>query len=138
VSEDNRSEDAEAVNEVPAQTEPTEPNAPNAAWPTGMPYTVQFPDGDGWVSADLEHPAPVPCAGDLVEYIDERGGSRRFRVTQVVHTFQSSALHRPRVEDRDASPEVLARPGGELEPEQPGASGLLRAGLPRVVLESID
>ncbi len=135
VGENDRNEDARAAGSV---TELTEPNAPDAGWPTAMPYTVHFPDGDGYLGADLEHPAPLPCAGDLVEYIDERGSCHRFRVAQVIHTVQSSAAHRPRVEDRDASPDALARPDAASEPEQPGASGLVRAGLPKVILEAAD
>ncbi len=111
---------------------------PDAAWPSGMPYTVHFPDGASFVSADLEHPAPLPRAGDLVEYIDEGGGYHRFRVAQVVHTLQSSAAHRPRVEDRGAAPDALARPGDTSESAGPGTSGLLRAGLPKVILEAAD
>lgn len=105
---------------------------------SGMPYTVLFPDGDGYAAADLEHPAPLPRTGDVVEYLDERGGSRRFRVREVIHTLQSSAAQRPRVEDRDASPDAIARPEDGAEAEQPGASGSLRAGLPKVLLEAID
>lgn len=129
-----RSEDQDPAGAVPGVTQP---NAPDAGWPSGMPYTVHFPTDDGYIGADLEHPAPLPCAGDLVEYLDERGASRRFRVREVIHTLQSSAAQRPRVEDRDASPDALARPGDD-EAEQPGASGLLRAGLPKVILEPID
>ncbi|MGH2456842.1 MAG: hypothetical protein ACRDHD_11380, partial [Candidatus Limnocylindria bacterium] len=60
------------------------PNAPDGGWPTGMPYTVHFPHGDGYREADLEHAAPLPRAGDLVEYIDERGATHRYRVREVV------------------------------------------------------
>ena len=112
----------------------TEPNAPEGAWPSGMPYTVHFPDGEGSIGADLEHPAPLPRVGDMVEYLDETGATRRFRVREVVHTLQSSAAHRPRVEDEDASPDSIARVDGE-PPERPGESGVQRAGLPKVILE---
>ncbi len=117
--------------------EPTEPNAPDDAWPTGMPYTVHFPDGDGFIGADLEYPAPLPRVGDSVEYLDETGATRRFRVREVVHTLQSSAAHRPRVEDEDASPDSIARVDGE-PPERPGESGVVRAGLPKVILEASE
>lgn len=82
----------------------------DAIWPNGMPYTVQFPDGDGTSAADLEHPAHLPRVGDLVEYIDEQGDTHRYRVREVVHTLQAS-------------------------PSEPGQ---LRAGLPKVFLEVID
>lgn len=113
------------------------PDEPEGAWPSGMPYTVHFPDGDGYTEADLEHPAPLPRVGDTVEYLDEAGGCRRYRVREVIHTLQSSAAHRPRVEDEDASPDALARVDGEPA-ERPGEGGLLRAGLPKVLLEAID
>jgi hypothetical protein len=115
----------------------TEPNAPDGAWPAGMPYTVHFPDGDGFIGADLEYPAPLPRVGDSVEYLDETGATRRFRVRDVVHTLQSSAAHRPRVEDEDASPDSIARVDGE-PPERPGESGVVRAGLPKVILEASE
>jgi hypothetical protein len=115
----------------------TESNAPDVAWPSGMPYTVHFPDGEGYLGADLEHPAPLPRVGDLVEYLDETGATRRFRVREVVHTLQSSAAHRPRVEDEGASPDSIARVDGE-PPERPGESGVLRAGLPKVILELVE
>lgn len=117
-------------------TEPdlTEPNAPEAAWPSGMPYTVHFPDGDSYIGADLEHPAPLPRVGDTVEYVDETGACRRYRVREVIHTIQSSAAHRPAVEERSASPNTLARVEGEAA-ERPGEGGVVRAGLPKVLLE---
>ena len=73
----------------------------------------------------------------MVEYIDERGDSRRYRVREVVHTLQSSASRRPLVNQGDASPQAIARPDDE-PPERPGASGEVRAGLPKVYLEAID
>jgi hypothetical protein len=112
----------------------TEPNEPDGVWPSGMPYTLVFPDGDGYLDAEVEHPAPLPRVGDLVEYIDEAGGRRLYRVRQVMHTIQSSAAYRPHVADAPASPQSLARVRGE-EPEKPGQSGLVRAGLPQVFLE---
>ncbi len=114
-----------------------EPNAPDGAWPSGMPYTVHFPDGEGSIGADLEYPAPLPSVGDTVEYLDETGAIRRFRVREVVHTLQSSAAHRPRVADEDASPDSIARVDGE-SPERPGECGVVRAGLPKVILEAAD
>jgi hypothetical protein len=113
---------------------PSEP--PDGAWPSGIPYTVHFPDGDGYIEADLEHPAPLPRVGDMVEYIDETGASRRYRVREVIHTLQTSAAYRPHVEDASASPQAIARVDGEPA-EKPGQSGLLRAGLPKVLLEEL-
>ncbi len=115
---------------------PTEPNAPDGAWPSGMPYTLLFPDGDDYIGADLEHPAPLPRAGDTVEYIDETGACRRYRVREVIHTIQTSAANRPRVEGGTASPQAIARVDGEPS-EKPGHSGVVRAGLPKVLLEEI-
>lgn len=108
-------------------------NAAEEAWPDGMPYTVYFPDGDGFRGADLEYPAPLPRVGDTVEYIDERGDRHRFQVRQVVHTLQTSAADRPSVKEGPASPNSLARTDeGAAEP--PGGAGALRAGLPEVFL----
>lgn len=107
-------------------------------WPHGMPYTVQFPDGDGSSAADLEHAAPLPRVGDIVDYINEVGASRRYRVREVVHTLQTSASHRPHVADGTASPQSIARVGDDASPETPGEGGELRAGLPKVFLEAID
>jgi len=107
-------------------------------WPNGMPYTVQFPDGDGTSAADLEHPAPLPRVGDIIEYIDEVGDSHRYRVREVVHTLQTSASHRPHVADGEASPQAIARVADGDQPERPGEGGELRAGLPKVFLETID
>ncbi|HET6379901.1 MAG TPA: hypothetical protein VFH63_02545 [candidate division Zixibacteria bacterium] len=113
------------------------PNAPDAGWPQGMPYTVHFPyDGD-YRAADLEHPAPLPRVGDLVEYLDERGACRRYRVKEVIHTLQTSAAQRPAVEDGTASPHAIARLDAEAEAEPPGGSGVVRAGLPKVILEEL-
>jgi hypothetical protein len=113
------------------------PEREDAAWPTGMPYTVHFPDGDGYIGADLEHPAPLPRVGDTLEYIDETGGCRRYRVREVIHTLQSSATTRPHVAERSASPEAIARIDGEAA-ERPGEAGAVRAGLPKVLLEEIE
>lgn len=118
--------------------EAARPNAPDVDWPTGMPYTVHFPDGDGYIGADLEHPAPIPRVGDAVEYIDERGACRRYRVREVIHTLQSSATTRPHVEDGTASPQSVARTDDGEAAERPGESGLLRAGLPKVLLEEVE
>lgn len=107
----------------------------DAAWPGGMPYTVHFPDGEGYLEADLEHPAPLPRVGDEVEYLDEAGDVHRFRVRTVIHTLQSSAAQRPHVEEGETSPQALARDG---KGERPGESGRVRAGLPKVILEAVE
>jgi hypothetical protein len=120
-----------------ALTDP-QPEPIDSIWPNGMPYTVQFPDGEGLFAADLEHPAPLPRVGDLVEYIDERGSARRYRVREVLHTLQTSAAYRPIVAEGESSPQTIARPETEAQPERPGGVGLLRAGLPKVFLEPVD
>ena len=97
-----------------------------------MPYTVYFPDGDDLRGADLEHDAPLPRVGDTVEYVDETGQRRRYVVAEVIHTLQTSAHDRPSINEGEASPDALARPGGS--PEPPGGGGSLRAGLPKVIL----
>lgn len=114
------------------------PEPIDSPWPNGLPYTVHFPDGDGWTAADLEHPAPLPRVGDIVEYIDERGASHRYRVSQVVHTLQSSAAYRPIVAEGEASPQAIADVEDEAQAARPGESGQLRAGLPKVYLEALD
>ena len=115
-----------------------QPEPIDSIWPNGMPYTVQFPDDDGLFAADLEHPAPLPRVGDLIEYIDERGTARRYRVRDVLHTLQTSPAHRPTVAEGESSPQAIARPEAEAQPEQAGGPGLLRTGLPKVFLEAID
>jgi hypothetical protein len=101
------------------------------------PYTLLFPHGDGFIAADLDDPSALPRVGDIVEYIDERGAMSRFHVQEVIHTVQSSAAHRPAVADEVASPNAIAR-SDEDDAEAPGSSGLVRAGLPQVVLAAID
>jgi hypothetical protein len=118
------------------QQEP-EPDPNEGTWPDGMPYTVQFPDGDGLFAADLEHSAPLPRVGDMIEYIDEQGTALRYRVREVLHTLQTSPTHRPTVADGEASPLAIARGDPGAQPERPGGPGLLRAGLPKVFLEAV-
>ena len=84
------------------------PDQGDGPWPNGMPYTVQFP-GEAGDAADLEHPAPLPRTGDVVEYIDETGATHRYRVREVVHTLQTTSAHRPHVADGPASPQAIAR-----------------------------
>jgi hypothetical protein len=98
-----------------------------------MPYTVLFPGPDGPRPVDLEHGAPLPRVGDVVEYIDEQGARRRYRVREVIHTLQAAAAMRPTVAER-GSPAAFAR-GDREAAEVPGDGGTLRAGLPQVVVE---
>jgi hypothetical protein len=125
--------------EPPREGPPTA--APDRAielgFPAGLPYTVYFPGDDG-VSrgADLEHPAPVPRVGEIVEYIDERGECQRYIVREVVHTLQTSAVGRPLVSAERNAATSLARNRNEPA-ELPGDGGELRAGLPKVFLERV-
>ena len=99
--------------------------------PGGTPYTVHFPDGAPLNAADLEHPAPLPRVGDVVEYIDEKLASHRFVVRQVVHTLQPA---RPEeANPRRAAPADEAADTPDLEPRPPAE---LRSGLPKVFLEA--
>lgn len=132
------SEPPEQVEPEQVQPEQAQPEPMDYTWAYGMPYTVQFPEADGHAEADLEHPAHLPRVGDMVEYIDERGACRRYRVREVVHTLQSSAAYRPAVESGSASPQSVARPEPDEEAELPGASGQVRAGLPKVFLEAVE
>lgn len=104
--------------------------------PALLPWTALFRTADGGHrAADLEHHAPLPRVGEAIEYIDEAGGRRWYRVEEVVHTLQSAADTRPRVEEGSGAPNATPRHDGP--PEEPGASGYLRAGLPRVYLAPI-
>lgn len=89
----------------------TPPEPVDDTWPNGMPYTVEFPEADGRAAADLEYPAHLPRVGDMVEYLDHDGESRRYRVREVRHTLQASTGH----------------PAGQV-----------RAGLPKVFLDAVD
>jgi hypothetical protein len=105
--------------------------------PAGLPYTDYFPGDDGQVrGADLEHPAPVPRVGEIIEYIDERGQSERFVVREVVHTLQTSAASRPSVDSEPYAATAIARDSGQPA-EIPGGGGELRAGLPKVFVERV-
>ena len=93
-----------------------------------MPWTLEVEDED-W-SADLEHGAPVPRVGDLVEFIADDGDKRLFRVLRVVHTVQSSPAERPLVREEHAGPNSTVDMPSGAPPRS------LRAGLPRVIVES--
>jgi hypothetical protein len=86
-------------------------DAAGADWPVDMPYTLYFPRRGGWAAADIEYSAPLPRVGESVEYIDSQGLSHRYRVVDVVHTFQNSPLA-----------------------NEPESIRLLRGGLPKVYL----
>ena len=101
-----------------------------------FPYTVFFPGDEAMHPSDLEHRAPLPRVGDTVEYIDKKGGCRRYVVRAVVHTLQASASERDRVADRASTPATFAHGEEELA-EIPGDGGALRAGLPKVFLEEM-
>lgn len=115
------------------QSHPSRQDTSDEGWPSGMPYTVYFPEGDGYRGADIEYPAPLPRIGDRVDYIDERGATHRYRVSEVVHTLQTSAAVRPSVKEGSATPNTLARTD-EDQAEPPGGAGTVRAGLPEVFL----
>jgi hypothetical protein len=94
--------------------------------PVGQPWTLVV-EGEGW-SADLEHAAPLPRAGERIEYIGEDGARRFLRVREVVHTVQPTATERPPVSAEDASPNSTVSSQGHPA----HAPTELRAGLPRV------
>jgi hypothetical protein len=143
----SRAETEDMVEQQPAGPQPeasggeppaAAPDRPvELGFPAGLPYTVYFPDEDGTErGADLEHPAPVPRVGEIVEYIDERGECRRYVVREVVHTLQTSAAGRPSVGAEQNAATSLAR--YQREPaEVPGDGGELRAGLPKVFLDRV-
>jgi hypothetical protein len=58
--------------------------------PVAMPYTLYFPRRGGFAAADIEYSTPLPRVGDTIEYIDAQTISHRYRVIDVVHTFQDS------------------------------------------------
>ena len=91
-----------------------------------MPWTLVV-EAEDW-SADLEHGAPLPRVGDLVEYIADDGEKRIFRVERVIHTVQSSANDRPRVREERTGP------NSTVDMPADGPPRALRAGLPRVVV----
>jgi len=98
--------------------------------PVGLPWTLVV-DGEDW-SADLEHGAPLPRAGDRIDYIADDGHQRRFRVREVVHTVQSSPIERPAVREERSSPNSTVEGAGDRLPRS------LRAGLPQVIVTPED
>jgi hypothetical protein len=97
---------------------------------TLMPWTLVVEEED-W-SADLEHGAPVPRAGDVIEHIADDGDKRLFRVVRVVHTVQSSSSDRPLVRDEREGPNSTVAGRVDTAPHS------LRAGLPRVIVVPLD
>jgi hypothetical protein len=96
--------------------------------PIGTAWTFEVDGDEGW-SADLEHAAPLPRIGERIEFIGEDGQQRVFRVTDVIHTLQTSASDRPPVSAERASPNSIVT--GGADDRQPRT---LRAGLPRVLV----
>jgi hypothetical protein len=126
--------------ESAALNAPAEPDPAGVGPGGGTPYTVYFPGQDGYRAADLAHAAPLPHAGDLVDYLDERGVTHRFRVREVVHTLQVAPEFRsaPRSEAPGAPAEEGAREeAAGFAPDIPEATKL-RGGLPEVILEEIS
>lgn len=93
--------------------------------PLALPWTLVIED-EHW-SADLEHGALLPRIGERVDYINELGEHRTYRVREVVHTVQPSASERPPVRDAATSPNATVN---EADPGRIPTE--LRAGLPRV------
>lgn len=113
--------------------EPTEqPISDDGGPPIGSAWTLVV-DGDGGWSADLEHAAPLPRAGERIEFIGEDGRRRHYRVTEVVHTLQTAAGERPRVRDEQTGPNSIVTDRTEEDPPRE-----LRAGLPRVLVVPED
>ena len=100
--------------------------------PIGTAWTLEVAGDGGW-SADLEHAAPLPRVGEQIEFIGEDGRRRIFRVTDVVHTLQTSASERPPVRDEQSGPNAIVTDEATHDPPRE-----LRAGLPRVVVVAAD
>lgn len=117
---------------------PMEPDPAGIGPGGGTPYTVYFPGPDGFRAADLAHAAPLPHAGDFVDYLDERGVTHRYRVREVVHTLQVAPELRPAARPESVgSPEGATAQAADTAPDIPEATEL-RAGLPEVILEEIS
>jgi hypothetical protein len=100
--------------------------------PIGSAWTLEVAGDGGW-SADLEHAAPLPRVGEQIEFIGEDGRRRNFRVTDVVHTLQTSSSERPPVRAEQTGPNAIVTDGAADHPPRE-----LRAGLPRVVVVPVD
>ena len=109
-----------AINEEPIEDlGPEQGGGP----PALMPWTLVVED-EGW-SADLEHGAWLPAAGDRVDFIAEDGQQRVFRVKEVIHTVQTSASQRPPLSAGTHTPNSTVDGASGSPPRE------LRAGLPR-------
>lgn len=95
--------------------------------PTGTAWTLDVGGDQAW-SADLEHAAPVPRVGEMIELIHADGSRRRLQVREVVHVLQPSATDRPAVREEVSGPNSIMAGDSANGPPR-----LLRAGLPRVV-----
>ena len=154
---------ADAGSNRPSRDPPLEPDPAGIGPDGGTTFTIYFPTDGGYRGADLAHPAPLPRVGDRVDYIDETGVSHRYRVRDVVHTFQAAPSTRPSVREASeasepseaneageatrASSEGLARAAGtpaaasspvNTAPRSIPESPELRGGLPEVFLELAD
>jgi hypothetical protein len=98
--------------------------------PALMPWTLVVEE-EGW-SADLEHGAWLPAVGERVDFIADDGEQRVYRVTEVIHTLQTSASQRPPVRTEEHSPNTTLDARRDEPPRE------LRAGLPRVVVVAAD
>jgi hypothetical protein len=132
----------DAESQLPGSSTPeaAEPDPAGIGPGGGTPYTVYFPGQDGHRAADLGHAAPLPHVGDLVDYLDERGVTHRYRVREVVHTLQVAPGFRPGPRSEAPGTPDEATAGAEqvdLGPEIPEAPEL-RAGLPEVILEELS
>lgn len=99
--------------------------------PVGTAWTLEI-DGEDAPSADLEHAAPLPRVGELLEVIRSDGSRRHLQVRQVIHVLQPSSTGRPTVREESAGPNSILSDDADADPR------LLRAGLPRVVAAPIE
>lgn len=136
---------ADAGGEPSESDPPLEPDPAGIGPDGGTTFTVYFPADDGYRGADLAHPAPLPRIGDQVEYIDEAGVSHRYRVRNVMHTFQAAPPTRPTVReaaatDGEGTAGTTAGSAAQANevPRSIPESAELRGGLPEVFLESVD
>ena len=133
---------------TPLESDLIEPDPAGIGPDGGTTFTVYFPADDGYRGADIAHPAPLPRVGDQVEYIDEAGISHRYRVRNVVHTFQAAPPTRSTMREAAvADAEGAAGTAGATQasaaqsndvPRSIPESAELRGGLPEVFLEHVD